>query len=131
MGTGAERKAEIREGEPSGVVTVCNARLVWKNPEQCPNTLFTYVSDDERELFTQAGLREVAAWMVGGIGLSRGIYDGGREPEMDYQAPRGTEEVWALGYFRKPRILAEVYELTDFRPEQIEELETYLAELRD
>jgi hypothetical protein len=128
----AERNPERGEEEPQKTITVCNAKVVWKNPGEFPDTDFIFVSAGEVEFTTQVELKKIAGWIVRGSSLPESIYYAeGQELEMNYKAPRGADLFCVDGYFGRPLVPHEVYAYYDFTPEQIEELEAHLAELRE
>ncbi len=119
---------KFKEAEGQRVITICNATLVWRNQSEPPNTSFVYVSDGSKEHWTQAGLDRLASFLIRRAFL---FNHEGKEAEMNYVAPRGTDLICLDGYFGRAPIPAEVYQYSNFNPGQIEELETHLAELKN
>lgn len=125
-----ERRVEGRESAPKKVITICNARLVWKSPGLFPDTSFFYVSDEEGFFITPADVERVAVGMVNGRGLAAPLYTGGQEPEINHEAPEEAIVVWTHGYYRQPLLPAEIYALTDLDLRQAEELKSCLDRQR-
>ncbi len=123
---GKEREHQGKE-EP---IVVRKITVVWRNPGQFPNDVSYYVADDRPYPRQFSNLRGVVGWLSNGNHLSSATLMGGEE-EIDYQQEPFAQLLHADGYFGRPKIPAEVEEISGLNREEIEEFEGYLANLRE
>lgn len=114
------RKKEVEQRS----VLVCNAKLVW-TPSSSPNEHYILVTDTGRD-GSYLTNRECASFEE----IAEEILSLGADFKIVYEPGVPMEMLYVDGYFGRPLIPVEGYQLSKLNRRQVKELETHLSRLK-
>lgn len=115
------KEREKKENIEQRRVLICNAKLVW-NPGRFPDEDYILVTDTGANGSHLTNLESVSFEE-----LARDLPNLGPDVEMIYKPEVEVEMVWVDGYFGRPPVPAEVFQLSELNQEQIKELEAHFG----